>query len=94
MAKYVRYLFRDHSRLLKVFFNEEKVTPEELKTMQTTLLMLSKLPADQVRKIVPESETFFDDMELLGDFVEELYNFWRRLQRLIVLDSVDDRLVV
>jgi len=92
LSKYVRYLFRQQSRLLRVFFNEEKVTPEELKTMQTTLLLLSKLPADQVSKIIPESKTFFDDMDLLSDFVEQFYNFWRRLQRLVVIDSVDDRL--
>jgi len=92
LSKYVRYLFRQQSRLLRVFFNEEKVTPEELKTMQTTLLLLSKLPADQVCKIVPESLTFFEDLDLLSDFVEQFYNFWRRLQRLVVLDSVDDRL--
>ncbi|MDO9087082.1 MAG: hypothetical protein Q7U53_12820 [Anaerolineaceae bacterium] len=92
LSKYVRYLFRQQSRLLRVFYNEEKVTPEELKTMQTTLLLLSKLPADQVSKIIPESKTFFDDMDLLSDFVEQFYNFWRRLQRLVVIDSVDDRL--
>jgi energy-coupling factor transporter ATP-binding protein EcfA2 len=92
LSKYVRYLFRQQSRLLRVFFNEEKVTPEELKTMQTTLLLLTKLPADQVCKIVPESMTFFEDLDLLSDFVEQFYNFWRRLQRLVVLDSVDDRL--
>jgi energy-coupling factor transporter ATP-binding protein EcfA2 len=92
LSKYVSYLFRQQSRLLRVFYNEEKVTPEELKTMQTTLLLLSKLPADQVSKIIPESKTFFDDMDLLSDFVEQFYNFWRNLQRLVVIDSVDDRL--
>lgn len=92
LSKYVSYLFRQQSRLLRVFYNEEKVTPDELKTMQTTLLLLSKLPADQVSKIIPESKTFFDDMDLLSDFVEQFYNFWRRLQRLVVIDSVDDRL--
>ena len=92
LSKYVRYLFRQQSRLLRVFYNEEKVTAEELKIMQTTLLLLSKLPADQVCMIIPESRTFFEDMDLLSDFVEEFYNFWRRLQRLVVLDSVDDRL--
>jgi energy-coupling factor transporter ATP-binding protein EcfA2 len=92
LNKYVRFLFRTQSRLLRVFFNEENVTTEELKTMQTTLVLLSKLPASQVSKIVPESKTFFEDLDLLSDFVEEFYNFWRRLQRLVVLDSVDDRL--
>jgi len=92
LSKYVRFLFRQQSRLLRVFYNEEKVTAEELKTMQATLLLLSKLPANQVSKLIPESKTFFDDMDLLSDFVEQFYNFWRRLQRLVVLDSVDDRL--
>lgn len=92
LSKYVRYLFRQQSRLLRVFYNEEKVTAEELKTMQATLVLLSKLPANQVSKIVPESKTFFEDLDLLSDFVEQFYNFWRRLQRLVVLDSVDDRL--
>lgn len=92
LAKYVRFLFKQRSRLLRVFYNEEKVTPEELKVMQKTLLLLSKLPADQVSKIIPESKTFFDDMDLLSDFIEQFYNFWRGLQRLVVIDSVDDRL--
>lgn len=92
LGKYVRFLFRQQSRLLRVFLNEENVTPEELITMQKTLLLLSKLPADQVSKIIPESKTFFDDIDLLADFIEQFYNFWRRLQRLVVLDSIDDRL--
>jgi energy-coupling factor transporter ATP-binding protein EcfA2 len=92
LGKFVRHLFRQQSRLLRVFFNEEKVTPEELITMQKTLLLLSKLPADQVSKIIPESKTFFDDMDLLSYFIEQFYNFWRHLQRLVVIDSIDDRL--
>jgi len=92
LSKYVRSLFRKQSRLLRVFKNEEKVTSQELQTMQKTLVMLSKLPADQAKLLIPESETFFEDIELLSDFVEELYNFWRGLHRLIICDSIGDRL--
>ena len=92
LSKYVRRLFRQQSRLLRVFTNEEQVTPEELKTMQKTLVMLSKLPADQAKLLVPGCETFFEDNELLSDFVEQLYNFWRGLHRLIICDSIGDRL--
>jgi len=92
LSKYVRSLFRKQSRLLRVFKNEEKVTGQELQTMQKTLVMLSKLPADQAKLLIPESETFFEDIELLSDFVEELYNFWRGLHRLIICDSIGDRL--
>ncbi|PKN88328.1 MAG: phosphoenolpyruvate carboxykinase [Chloroflexi bacterium HGW-Chloroflexi-8] len=92
LSKYVRRLFRQQSRLLRVFTNEEQVTTEELKTMQKTLVMLSKLPADQAKLLVPGCETFFEDIELLSDFVEQLYNFWRGLHRLIICDSIGDRL--
>lgn len=92
LGKYVNYLSRQHSRLLRVFVNEDKITTRELKCMQTTLQLLSKLPVGQVQKIVPEHQTFFADLDLLDDFIEEFYNFWRRLQRLVVIDSVDDRL--
>ncbi|MHB8134484.1 MAG: phosphoenolpyruvate carboxykinase [Anaerolineaceae bacterium] len=92
LSKYVRRLFRQQSRLLRVFANEEQVTSEELKTMQKTLVMLSKLPAGQAKLLVPGCETFFEDIELLSDFVEQLYNFWRGLHRLIVCDSIGDRL--
>ena len=92
LGKFVRHLFRQQSRLLRVFLNEERVTPDELKLMQKALLLLSKLPAEQVCKIIPESDTFFEDLDLLSDFIEQFYNFWRRLQRLVVIDSIDDRL--
>lgn len=92
LAKYVRYLFRQQSRLLRVFKNEEKVTPQELKTMQKTLVLLSKLPFDQAKMVIPDSETFFEDVELFSDFVEQFYNFWRGMHRLLVCDSIGDRL--
>ncbi len=92
LGKYVTFLFRQQSKLLRVFTNEENVSHADLMTMQKTLLLLSKLPADQVSKIVPDSRTFFEDIDLLSDFIEQFYNFWRSLQRLVVLDSIDDRL--
>lgn len=92
LSKYVRFLFREHSRLLRVFENEEKVTPQELKTMQETLILLSKLPAEQVQQLVKGSETFFEDINLFSDFVEKFYNYWRSLNRLVVCDSIGERL--
>lgn len=92
LVKYVRSLFRQQSRLLRVFASDEKVTSEEIKTMQETLLLLTKLPADQVILLNEDSKTFFDDIDLFADFVEQFYNFWRSLHRLIICDSIGDRL--
>ncbi len=65
LSNYVKSLFHQQSRLLRVFQNEEKVTNRELKTMRDTLLLLSKIPADQARLLIPASETFFEDITLL-----------------------------
>lgn len=92
LSNYVKSLFHQQSRLLRVFQNEEKVTNRELKTMRDTLLLLSKIPADQARLLIPESETFFEDLILFNDFVEQFYNYWRGLHRLVICDSISDRL--
>ena len=92
LKKYVQSLFHQQSRLLKVFQNPDQISADELKLMQQALLLLSKLPEDQVAMILPESQPFFRDLDLLEDFIEQFYNYWRHLQRLVVIDSIDDRL--
>ena len=34
---------------------------------------------------------FLADRELLDDFVENFYNYWRSLHRLVICDSIGDR---
>lgn len=92
LSNYVRSLFHQQSRLLRVFRKEENVSSRELKTMRDTLLLLSKIPAEQARLLIPESETFFEDITLFNDFVEQFYNYWRGLHRLVICDSISDRL--
>jgi len=92
LAKYVRRLSRQQSRLLRIFKDADNVTSDDLKILQQTLVLLSKLPFDQAKKVIPDSETFFEDVELFSDFVEQFYNFWRSLHRLVVCDSTADRM--
>ena len=42
-------------------------------------------------KLVDGSDTFFRDSLLLNEFVEQFYNYWRRMHRLVICDSVFDR---
>lgn len=92
LAQYVRYLAHQQSRLLRVFKDQGNITPQEIELLQKSLILLTKLPANQAQILLPGSETFFDDLNLLGDFVEQLYNFWRSLHRLIICDSMGMRL--
>jgi len=84
-------LKRQQSKLLNVFpgkqFDEEKT-----QLMLETLYYLNSLPAEKVMKLVGGSDIFFEDRLLLNEFVEQLYNSWRRLHRLLICDSVFDRL--
>ena len=84
-------LKRQQSKLLNIF-PEKQFDQEKMQLMLDTLYYLNSLPGDKVMKIVDGSSIFFEDKQLFNEFVEQIYNFWRRLHRLVICDSVFDRL--
>ena len=84
-------LQKKQSKLLNIF-PQKKVTEEKKEILLETLFYLNTLPADKVVKLVEGSDIFFTDLMLLNEFVEQIYNTWRRLHRLVIADSVFDRL--
>lgn len=88
---YLGSLKRHQSKLLNIF-SEKDFSEKEIKLLQETLYYLSSLPAKKVIKLVDGSEIFFRDSLLFNEFVEQFYNYWRRLHRLVICDSVFDRL--
>ncbi len=91
LKRYVNMLSRQRSRLLRIFPDPAEVTTGDLRLLGKTLRYLVKLPADLAQKVVEGSEPFFANRELLDDFVENLYNYWRSLHRLVICDSIGDR---
>ena len=91
LKNYVHMLASKQSRLLRIFADEKMVTDGDIRELLETLQYLVKLPADVVARIQPEGTPFLRDLALLNDFVEQLYNYWRSLHRLIVCDSIGDR---
>ncbi len=91
LRNFIHSLERKRSRLLRIFPNG-KVSDEELDLLVKTFQFLIKLPADLVPKVLEPAAVFLQDKPLLGDFVEQLYNYWRRLHRALICDSIDDRL--
>ncbi len=79
-------LSRKNSSLMEIFDHDE-ITGSDIHLLIDTLRYLAKLPADLIPKIVPGSEGFFRDPLLLNSFVEHLYNYWRHLQRLVVVEN-------
>lgn len=88
---YLANLRRSQSKLLNIFPGK-KFSNSDIKLLQETLYYLNSLPAQKVIKLVDGSEIFFRDAMLLNEFVEQFYNYWRRLHRLVICDSVLDRL--
>ncbi len=91
LEQYIRSLEEKQSRLLRIF-DHAPVEPRDVLLLAKTLQFLENLPADLVPRVLEGSEQFFRDKSLLNDFVEQFYNYWRRLHRLMVCDSLEDRL--
>jgi hypothetical protein len=88
---YLGSLKRHQSKLLNIF-PQKDFSEKQIKLLQETFYYLNSLPAEKVKKLVDGSEVFFRDPILLNEFVEQFYNYWRRLHRLVICDSVFDRL--
>jgi len=88
---YLGSLKRHQSKLLDIF-PEKEFSEDQIILLKETLYYLNSLPAEKVKKLVDGSDVFFRDPMLLNEFVEQFYNYWRRLHRLVICDSVFDRL--
>ncbi len=89
--QFLASLQKKQSKLLNIF-PEKKVSEPKKKILLETLYYLNTLPCEKVIKIVEGSDIFFSDLMLFNEFVEQVYNSWRRLHRLVIADSVFDRL--
>lgn len=88
--RFLESLKQHQSPFLKIF-PDSVINRQSLEILIEVLFYLSRLPAEQVEKIVEGSTSFLKNPFLLNEFVEQLYNYWRSLHRLIICDSVFDR---
>lgn len=86
LKKFLDRLIRKQSPLLNVF-DKPTITDADRMLLYKTLYFLTKLNASLVPGVVPGSEVFFRDTELLNEFVEQLYNYWRSFDRFVICDS-------
>jgi hypothetical protein len=86
LEHFIHTLKKRNSSLLDIFGKGE-VDPNDIQVLNESLTYLTRLPAKLVMKVVDHSEPLFADPQLFNSFVEELYNYWRHFQRLIISDS-------
>lgn len=91
LTGFLAELRRRESIYLNVFPNRDS-TPANVNRLITTFKFLVKLPLDQVLKVYEDAAIFAADRTLFYDFVEQLYNYWRRLHRVVICDTTLDQL--
>ena len=90
LKQYIAGLSKKQSRLLNIFPNPRTITDDDIHMLVDALRYLIKLPIELIPRIIPGSEVFFANKELFFDFIEQFYNYWRHLHRLIICDSAGD----
>lgn len=78
------------SLLLNIFRNPKEILPSDISCLEETLLYLTKMEGYLIPNIVKGAEVFFRDINLLNDFTEFIYNYWRNFERFVICDSEDD----
>lgn len=91
LKRCMRDLLRCESNLLRIF-PAQSVTDKNIELLINTFHYLTKLPADMVMRVLPESTPLFKDRLLFNKFVEHLYNYWRSQQRFIVCEKSGESL--
>lgn len=91
VIKSIDYLKKRRSILLTMFGKEPdaKILTQ---TLIRTLQYLIKLNLKETCKILPQAECFLGNEEQLFNYTEFLYNYWRSFDRIIICDSIGDRL--
>ena len=87
----IETLQRRNSPLLEIF---EKSEPSKnaVDDLVKTLTLLVKYENSVVPHIFENSRVFLRDLQLINNFVEYLYDYWRHFDRFIINDSEGDRL--
>lgn len=82
----INKLSKKYSILLNIF-GKEKINEEDISLLIKTLQILTETPAHLVPTINKNSKVFLKNVNLLNDFVEYLYNYWRSYDRFVICDS-------
>ncbi|HSL86138.1 MAG TPA: hypothetical protein VK861_04330, partial [Bacteroidales bacterium] len=88
---FIADLLKRRSPLLGIF-NDTQINDNSVDGLIRTLTLLVKNENRIVPHIFEGSKEFLHDLQLLTNFVESLYDYWRHFDRFIINDSEGDRL--
>lgn len=86
----IRSLERRNSPLLSIF-HHRVIADEDIRLLIETMQYVLKIPVELIPRLLPGCEQFFRDPNLLNDFIEYVYNYWRNFTRIMICDSAGNR---
>ena len=66
-------------------FPDQDITEEHVDTLIQAFDFLARMPIKFLAACIPGTEILVENKELLGEFVEGLYNYWRAFVRIMPL---------
>ena len=79
----------DKKSIILNMFDSAEITNAEIEKLISILKYLTILKIEDAVKMVPNSLCFLKNLDILFDYVEFLYNFWRSFERFIISVSND-----
>jgi energy-coupling factor transporter ATP-binding protein EcfA2 len=88
LERYIKDLKKKGSRLLSIFGHDpSKIVNSDIRKLIEVFRVLEKMDLNSVPKLLDDVDGFIKDPNLLQEFVEGLYNYWRTFERFIICDS-------
>lgn len=90
LDRYVHQLARKDSPVLAMFGKDPNlINAIDIQEINQTISLLARMPMNWAVKIA-DDRRFLDRPGLLFDFIEGLYDYWRKFERFLICDSQDD----
>ncbi len=91
IGRYVHALIRQDSPVLVMFAKDPVLIEEsDIESLSQTVRLVARVQLDWVFKLVNDHR-FIDKPAILHEFVEGLYDYWRKFERFLVCDSAGDK---
>ncbi|KAB2954643.1 phosphoenolpyruvate carboxykinase [Heliorestis acidaminivorans] len=83
----IKELEKNKSPLLGIFNDRHNISKKDIDLLIRSLRHLCKMPPKAVAAVVEGSDVFFQEPNLLADFVHALYEFWISFERFTICEA-------
>ncbi|MEI7845049.1 MAG: hypothetical protein WCK35_04505 [Chloroflexota bacterium] len=90
LEKFVKLLIRQDSPMLDLFGKEPNlIEKSDINMLINTIRLVARVQTDWAIKLV-DDKRFLEKPALLYEFIEGLYDYWRKFERFLICDSDGD----